>query len=59
MHPACVVGAGVFRAKEEVSRPAPATQALSIIEVLIPKYLKSFIALPLQDYYILKVGRSE
>ena len=35
MHPACVVGAGVFRAKEEISRPAPATQALSIIEVLI------------------------
>ena len=49
MRPACVAGAGVVRAKEEILRPAPATQALSIIEVLIPKYLKSFIALPLQD----------
>lgn len=58
MHPACVAGAGVVRAKEDILRPAPATQALSIIEVLIPKYLKSFIALPLQDY-ILKVSRSE
>ena len=36
MDPACVAGAGVFRAKEEISRPAPATRALSIIEVLIP-----------------------
>lgn len=49
MHSACVAGAGVFRAKEEISRSAPAKQALSIIEVLIPKCLKSFIALPLQD----------
>jgi len=59
MHPACVAGAGVFTAKEEISRPAPATQAISIIEVLIPKCLQSFIALPLQDKYILKVSRSE
>lgn len=49
MHPACVVEASVFRAKEEISRHAPATQTLSIIEVLIPKCLKKFIALPLQD----------
>lgn len=42
MHPACVAGAGVVRAKEEILSPAPATQALSIIEVLIPKYLKKF-----------------
>ena len=42
MHPDCVVGAGVFRAKEEISRPAPATQVLSIIDVLIPKYFQKF-----------------
>ena len=57
MHSACL--AGVFRVKEEISRSAPATWAICIIEALIPKCFKSFIALPLQDKYTLKVNRSE